>query len=192
MRTAPREAERTLSVDEALARILERFSPLPAEEKPILDALGQVLAEDVRAPNDVPPFANSAMDGFAVRAEDVARAPVQLPVAFEVAAGAAGGTRLRTALLTVLAAVLDEGADAEEAVSRPRFHPVGRLTNAEPGLADEALAALRSRGLEVRVWEARHHYFGGVSLITRSGGAGDPRRNGAAAVPARSPGAGAP
>jgi gamma-glutamyltranspeptidase / glutathione hydrolase len=109
----------------------------------------------------------------------------------EVAAGAAGGTRLRTALLTVLAGVLDEGADAEAAVSRPRFHPVGRLANAEPGLADEALDALRSRGLEVRVWESRHHYFGGVSLLTRSGGAGDPRRNGAAAAPAGSPGAGA-
>jgi gamma-glutamyltranspeptidase / glutathione hydrolase len=110
----------------------------------------------------------------------------------EVAAGAAGGTRLRTALLTVLAGVLDEGASAEEAVSRPRFHPVGRLANAEPGLADEALDALRSRGLEVRVWEGTHHYFGGVSLITRSGGAGDPRRNGAAAAPAGSPGAGSP
>jgi gamma-glutamyltranspeptidase / glutathione hydrolase len=107
----------------------------------------------------------------------------------EIAAGAAGGTRLRTALLTVLASVLDEGASAGEAVSRPRFHPVGRLANAEPGLSDEALDALRSRGLDVRVWEGRHHYFGGVSLITRSGGAGDPRRNGAAAVPAGSRGA---
>jgi gamma-glutamyltranspeptidase/glutathione hydrolase len=109
----------------------------------------------------------------------------------EVAAGAAGGTRLRTALLTALAAVLDEGVGAEDAVSRPRFHPAGGLANAEPDLADEALDALRSRGLEVRVWEDRHHYFGGVSLITRSGGAGDPRRNGAAAASAGSPGAGA-
>jgi gamma-glutamyltranspeptidase / glutathione hydrolase len=109
----------------------------------------------------------------------------------EIAAGAAGGTRLRTALLTVLAGVLDEGADAEVAVSRPRFHPVGRLANAEPGLGDQALDALRSRGLEVRVWEGRHHYFGGVSLLTRSGGAGDPRRNGAVA-PAGSPGTDAP
>jgi gamma-glutamyltranspeptidase / glutathione hydrolase len=108
----------------------------------------------------------------------------------EVAAGAAGGTRLRTALLTVLAGVLDEGVSAEEAVARSRFHPVGRLVNAEPGLGDDALDALRSRGLEVRVWEGRHHYFGGVSLITRFGGAGDPRRNGAAA-PAGSRGAGA-
>ena len=103
-----------------------------------------------------------------------------------LAAGAAGGTRLRTALLTVLAGVLDEGLGVGEAVARPRFHPVGRLANAEPGHADEALAALRSRGFEVRVWESRHHYFGGVSLITRSGGAGDPRRNGAARDAARS------
>jgi gamma-glutamyltranspeptidase/glutathione hydrolase len=104
-----------------------------------------------------------------------------------VAAGAAGGTRLRTALLTVLAGVLDERMDAGEAVARPRFHPVGPLANAEPGLSDEALAALHSQGLEVRVWESPHHYFGGVSLVTRSGGAGDPRRNGAAAPPHGSP-----
>jgi gamma-glutamyltranspeptidase/glutathione hydrolase len=99
-----------------------------------------------------------------------------------LAAGAAGGTRLRTALLTVLAGVLDEGLEPAEAVTRPRFHPIGRLANAEPGLGPEALEALRSRGLEVRTWERRHHYFGGVSLITRSGGAGDPRRDGAAAA----------
>ena len=98
-----------------------------------------------------------------------------------LAAGAAGGTRLRTALLTVLAGVLDEGLGPAEAVARPRFHPVGQLANAEPGPEPEALEALRSRGFEVRAWESRHHYFGGVSLITRSGGAGDPRRDGAAA-----------
>jgi gamma-glutamyltranspeptidase/glutathione hydrolase len=101
-----------------------------------------------------------------------------------LAAGAAGGTRLRTALLTVLAGVLDEGLEPAEAVARPRFHPVGRLANAEPGLGPEALEALRSRGLEVRAWASPHHYFGGVSLITRSGGAGDPRRDGAAAAAA--------
>ena len=85
------------------------------------------------------------------------------------------------ALLTVLVGVLDEGLEPVDAVARPRFHPVGQLANAEPGLEPEALEALRSRGFEVRAWESRHHYFGGVSLITRSGGAGDPRRDGAAA-----------
>jgi gamma-glutamyltranspeptidase/glutathione hydrolase len=102
-----------------------------------------------------------------------------------VAVGAAGGTRLRTALVTVLAALLDDGLSPANAVALPRFHLVGRLANVEPGLGDEALDELRSRGLEVRVWDDRHHYFGGVSLITRSGGAGDPRRDGAAATVAR-------
>src|SRR5919204_424528 len=92
MKTAPRELETTpLSVDEALARILERVTPLPAEEKPILDALGHVLAEDVRAANDVPPFANSGMDGYAVRASDVAAAPLHLPVTMRIPGGVAVG-----------------------------------------------------------------------------------------------------
>jgi gamma-glutamyltranspeptidase / glutathione hydrolase len=103
-----------------------------------------------------------------------------------LAAGAAGGTRLRTALLTVLAGLLDEDLEAYEAVARPRFHRVDGLANAEPGLPDEALSALRSCGLDVQVWDSRHHYFGGVSLITRSGGAGDPRRDGAALHSTRS------
>ena len=60
-----------LTVNEARERILAHFSPLPSEHVPILDALGRVLAEDVVAPNDVPPFDNSAMDGYAVRAADV-------------------------------------------------------------------------------------------------------------------------
>ena len=57
-----------LTVEEALARILDYVSLLEPERKPLLDARGQVLAEDVRAPFDVPPHANSSMDGYAVRA----------------------------------------------------------------------------------------------------------------------------
>jgi gamma-glutamyltranspeptidase/glutathione hydrolase len=98
------------------------------------------------------------------------------------AAGAAGGTRLRTALLSVLAGILDEGLSAEEAVARPRFHPAPDVVNAEPGVDETALAALESRGRKVRRWPAPHHYFGGVSVLSRRGAAGDPRRNGAAAT----------
>ena len=115
MKTAPRDAEpQARSVDDALARILERFSPLAAEEQPILEALGQVLAEDVRAPNDVPPFANSAMDGYAVRADDVAAAPVHLPVTMDIPAGVApqGPLRPRTAARIMTGAPLPPGADA--------------------------------------------------------------------------------
>ena len=99
-----------------------------------------------------------------------------------LAAGAAGGTRLRTALLGVIAGILDERLSADIAVSRPRFHPAPEVVNAEPGVDETALALLEERGLSVRRWPAPHHYFGGVSVVSRSGLAGDPRRNGAAAT----------
>jgi gamma-glutamyltranspeptidase / glutathione hydrolase len=104
-----------------------------------------------------------------------------------LAAGAAGGTRLRTALLGVVAGILDEGLGAEAAVSRPRFHPASEVVNAEPGVDEGALAALEAQGRSVRRWPAPHHYFGGVSVVSRSGAAGDPRRSGAAAMVRRTP-----
>jgi len=97
-----------------------------------------------------------------------------------LAIGAAGGTRLRTALVGVAAAILDEGLDPAAAVERPRFHPVGGLVHAEPGVDEEALDALEARGWAVRRWPARHHYFGGVSAVGTRGAAGDPRRSGSA------------
>jgi gamma-glutamyltranspeptidase/glutathione hydrolase len=97
-----------------------------------------------------------------------------------LAIGAAGGTRLRTALVGVAAGILEEGLGAREAVARPRFHPAGSIVHAEPGVDEEALARLEARGWAVRRWPALHHYFGGVSAVTRSDAAGDPRRSGAA------------
>ena len=97
-----------------------------------------------------------------------------------VAVGAAGGTRLRTALVGVVSAVLDEGLDPLDAVERPRLHPAVGVLHAEPGVDENALAELASRGWRVRRWPSLHHYFGGVSLIGRSGAAGDPRRSGSA------------
>ena len=80
-----------LSVEEAKHRILGMFQPLEPERKPILQALGQVLAEDVVSTLDIPPLANSAMDGYAVQAADLVAAsgenPVTLPVAFRLQAG---------------------------------------------------------------------------------------------------------
>jgi gamma-glutamyltranspeptidase/glutathione hydrolase len=102
-----------------------------------------------------------------------------------LAAGAAGGTRLRTALVGVVAAILDEGLTPQAAVERPRFHPVGRTLHAEPGVDEDALGALEADGWTVQRWQARHHYFGGVSAIGESGAAGDPRRSGAARTLAR-------
>lgn len=97
-----------------------------------------------------------------------------------LAVGAAGGTRLRTALVGVASAVLDRDVHPQEAIDAGRAHPVGGLVHAEPGVSEAALAELERRGRSVRRWPARHHYFGGVSAIGRTGPAADPRRSGAA------------
>lgn len=97
-----------------------------------------------------------------------------------LAVGSAGGGRLRTALLTAALGVLDEGLGAQDAVDQPRVHPVGAVVNAEPGADEDGLAALEGAGRTVQRWPARNHYFGGVSLIGREGGAADPRRSGLA------------
>jgi gamma-glutamyltranspeptidase/glutathione hydrolase len=99
-----------------------------------------------------------------------------------LAAGAAGGTRLRTALLGVIAGVLDEGLAPSLAVERPRFHPAPNVINAEPDVDEQALTLLEARGRVVRRWPDRHHYFGGVGVVSRSGTAADPRRNGSSAT----------
>jgi gamma-glutamyltranspeptidase/glutathione hydrolase len=104
-----------------------------------------------------------------------------------LAIGAAGGTRLRTALLTAAAGVLDEELDPRAAVERPRVHPAGAVVNAEPGVDEDGLAALEARGRAVRRWPELHHYFGGVSLVTPTGLAADPRRSGAVAEPGGTP-----
>ena len=100
-----------LSVDEALERILERAKPLPAEKVPLADAAGRVLAEPARAAVDLPPFASSAMDGFAVRAADV---PGTLPVAARIAAGKPSPDPLGagTAAGIATGGAVPEGADA--------------------------------------------------------------------------------
>ncbi len=80
-----------LSVEEAYERIMAHFGPLDAEEKSILQALGQVLAQDVTSPFRLPPLDNSAMDGYALRHQDIvgasASSPKLLKVISQVAAG---------------------------------------------------------------------------------------------------------
>src|SRR5712691_7527218 len=85
--TSAKPAQELMSADDALARILAGVPLLPGVEAPLLDTLGLVLAEDIAADRDVPPFRNSAMDGYAVRGDDVASAPVELRVVGEIAAG---------------------------------------------------------------------------------------------------------
>ncbi len=67
-------------VDEVRATILAACSPLPAVDLPLLEALGCVAAAPVTASADVPAFANTAMDGYAVRSADTVGAPLRLDV----------------------------------------------------------------------------------------------------------------
>ena len=80
-----------IPVEEALTRLLDLIQALPAEQISLADALGRVLAEEIAARRTQPPFAVSAMDGYAVRAEDLARIPVELRIVAEVPAGAGFG-----------------------------------------------------------------------------------------------------
>ena len=107
-----------ISVDEALERILEHFKPLEPERVNILDALDRVLAEDVYSDVDVPPFDNSAMDGYAVRAADTVGAsrdnPVSLCVVADLAAGYTTNVAVEpgTVIRIMTGAPMPAGADA--------------------------------------------------------------------------------
>ena len=83
--------EAMLSVEEALERILAHFHVLESEERPLLDALGQVLAEDATARHDIPPLDNSAMDGYAIQAASVVGASENSPVMLKVVGAVAAG-----------------------------------------------------------------------------------------------------
>ncbi len=103
-----------LSVDQALARITAAFQRLPSENIPLIDALGRVAAEDVIATAPVPAFANSSMDGFAVRAADVQSVPMRLPLVMDIPAGVSPPRALQPgeAARIMTGAPLPEGADA--------------------------------------------------------------------------------
>src|SRR5512132_2983509 len=111
--SAARAAASTLSVDEALERVLARIEPLAPTEVGLLDALGGVLTQDATADRDVPPFRNSAMDGYAVRGADVTRDGVTLRVVGEVAAGSLPERAVEAgeAIRIMTGAPMPDGAD---------------------------------------------------------------------------------
>lgn len=103
-----------LSVEQALEHILAKATRLPLEHVPLEEAAGRVLAQDVAAGADLPPFATSTMDGYAVRAADVRAAPVRLRVTQDIRAGAAlpGPIGAGEAARIMTGALLPQGADA--------------------------------------------------------------------------------
>ena len=107
-----------LTVEEARRRMLDTINTLPTETRGLLGSLGAILAEDIYASEDIPPFHNSAMDGFAVVAGDVSNAsqaqPAQLSVVETIQAGYAPTIRVQrgSAARIMTGAMMPEGADA--------------------------------------------------------------------------------
>ena len=130
-----------MSADDALSRILAAVPTLPTVEVALLDTLGLVLAEDVRADLDVPPFRNSAMDGYAVRGDDVASAPVKLRVVGQIAAGTFPDRSIAQgeAMRIMTGAPLPDGADT-----------VVRVEDTDNANDVVTIAAATPKGMSVR------------------------------------------
>jgi molybdopterin molybdotransferase len=133
-----------LTLKEAQERILAHTRPLAAEHVPIAEAGGRVTAEDVRADVDLPPFASSAMDGFAVRAADL---PATLRIVGESAAGQPYEKPLEPGCAVVIStgAVVPGGADAVVPIER-----VSKTDNSvEISLGGEPGSHVRPRGGDI-------------------------------------------
>ena len=117
-----------IPVEEALATVLAHTPSLGAEDVLLTDALGRVLAERVRADQDLPPFDRSAMDGYAVRAADVAHAPVTLEVVGQVRAGQfpTGTLHAGQAVQVMTGAPVPAGATAVLPIEKTRAVEGGR------------------------------------------------------------------
>ncbi len=129
--------------------ILAACPALAPRAVPLGDALGRVTAATVMAGHDVPSFANSAMDGFAVRAGDTTSAPVTLEVVGTAAAGAPPGVRVGPgqAVRIMTGAVVPAGADAVVMVERTSPGPDGRVNIEAPASPGDHL---RRPGEDIR------------------------------------------
>jgi molybdenum cofactor synthesis domain-containing protein len=140
---------RVIHERDARQYVLDRCPALPSAVVPLADATWLVLAEPVVAGEDVPPFANSAVDGYAVRAEDVANAPVELEVIDEVAAGAASSKVVGPgqAIRIMTGAPMPAGADASVMVEDTERVAGGTRVRIARGV--ESGAAVRGVGDDV-------------------------------------------
>lgn len=111
-----------IPVAEAVRIVLEQTAPLPVDRVPLDAALGRVLAEDVLADTDLPPFDRAQMDGYAVRSEDLREVPARLRVVGEAAAGAGWRGTLQSgeAVRIMTGAPIPAGADGVQQVEVTR------------------------------------------------------------------------
>jgi len=124
-----------MSVEEAQARILAAFEPAGTETVQLSDSPGRILGRDVAAPADQPLFANSSMDGFAVRAADLHRAARPSGVVLQIVADIPAGSFLTTrigpgqAARIMTGAPLPEGADAVVPIEDTNFSQSSHLSD---------------------------------------------------------------
>ncbi len=141
-----------LAVDAALQTVLAQVAPLPAEELPLADAPGRYLAKPLHATFALPPFTNSAMDGFAIRADGT---PGDFAIIGESAAGAPFEGRVGhgEAVTISTGAVLPAGADAVVPIEDAWVRDPGRLLEVQsrvrPGAAIRTAGSDVERGAEV-------------------------------------------
>ena len=152
-----------LSVDQARERILSHFQPVTTETLPLAGCSNRVLAQDIAAPNDLPPFSNSSMDGFAVHAADVVDAATDSPRSLRVVADIPAGSHPTISLSPGEAARIMTGApvpDGAEVVipvedtdfdnrdaGTPAPDKVQIFKSAKPG------TNIRPRGMDLRAGE---------------------------------------
>lgn len=172
------ELRSMLAVEDALGRILSLAAPLAAERVAVEEAIGRALAEDVVAQRTLPPWDNSAMDGYAVRSADLAKAPVRLRVIESIYAGQlpkkSVGAHECSRIMT--GAPLPAGADAVVMQEKTRALAAGEVEILEPVLprnfvrdaGEDARAGelLLARGSAVGIGEAALLWSQGIQQLT--------------------------
>ncbi len=152
-----------LSVDQARERILSHFQPVTTERLPLAGCSQRVLAQDIIATSDLPPFNNSSMDGFAVRAADVADAASDRPRSLRVVADIPAGSHPTITLASgdaariMTGAPVPEGADAVVPVEETNFdnRDAGTPAPEEVQIFRSAKSGsnIRPRGMDLRAGE---------------------------------------
>src|SRR5437588_12149079 len=150
-----------IPVNQAIEMVLNQTSVLASESIALSDSQGRILAEDIIADTDLPPFDRAQMDGYAVRAHDVAHAPALLKIVGESAAGAGWHEEMNAgeAVRIMTGAPVPDGADAVQQVelTRENDSQVEILQSVETG------RSIVRRGSEIEKGQTVIHAGGEVN-----------------------------
>ncbi len=159
--------EYMISVEEALGLVFSNLPERKVEQVPFQNSLSRILAEDLAATSNIPPFNRSAMDGFAVSATDVENAPVTLEIAGEIRAGGGMPETLPPgqAMSIMTGAPVPKGADAVQIIEECRIEADGRtVTIAKPVQVGENIAPKGSEAAAGEIVLRTGHRIGPAEL----------------------------